>query len=373
MPVPAGERSLRPEEAAHGERPRAVGPRALPRATARESVGPEAGAGAAGAHARRCGRRAPRRLRGRPRTRAPPCPAGRPRRREPCRHGSSGRTVTVDEDEPYGADGTPYALALRPFRGPVYLRLADGRRIRMPAHRWHARPTAADRTVLERCAGPVLDVGCGPGRLCRELLSRGVFALGVDIAPRAVALTSALGGLALCRSVFDRLPAERGLADPAAHRRQHRHRRRPSQPAATLRRSPLPDGPPRHRGRIRRRRGVVHGPTGGRPGPERTSLPMGAAGPGSAAQDRREPRPQRHGRVDERAPVLRHRPVPMRARRAHPRRRTRGGRTRGAVRLPSGSDYGVAGRSGERSTSRVISLGAKTRNGGPQKPVPRLV
>ncbi|MFF4968315.1 class I SAM-dependent methyltransferase [Streptomyces sp. NPDC001037] len=118
--------------------------------------------------------------------------------------------MTVDEDEPCGADCTPYALALRPVRGPVYLRLADGRRIRMPAHRWHARPTAADRRVLERCAGPVLDVGCGPGRLCRELLSRGVFALGVDIAPRAVALTSALGGLALCRSVFDRLPAERG-------------------------------------------------------------------------------------------------------------------------------------------------------------------
>ncbi len=35
--------------------------------------------------------------------------------------------------------------------------------------------------------------------------------------------------------------------------------------------------------------------------------------------------------------------------------------------------YGEAGRCGERSTSRVISLGAKTRNGGPQKPVPRLV
>lgn len=35
--------------------------------------------------------------------------------------------------------------------------------------------------------------------------------------------------------------------------------------------------------------------------------------------------------------------------------------------------YGEAGVSGERSTSRVISLGAKTRNGGPQKPVPRLV
>lgn len=35
--------------------------------------------------------------------------------------------------------------------------------------------------------------------------------------------------------------------------------------------------------------------------------------------------------------------------------------------------YGVGGRCGERSMSRVISLGAKTRKGGPQKPVPRLV
>ncbi|MEV7245029.1 class I SAM-dependent methyltransferase [Streptomyces sp. NPDC093248] len=117
--------------------------------------------------------------------------------------------MILDDDDPY-VEGRPYALALRPARGPVYLRLADGRRIPMPVHRWHGQPTAADETVLERCVGPVLDVGCGPGRLCRELLGRGVFALGVDIAPRAVALTSALGGLALCRSVFDRLPAERG-------------------------------------------------------------------------------------------------------------------------------------------------------------------
>ncbi|MEV0185182.1 class I SAM-dependent methyltransferase [Streptomyces sp. NPDC050625] len=80
----------------------------------------------------------------------------------------------------------------------------------MPAYRWHARSTVADKTVLERCVGPVLDVGCGPGRLRRELLGPGVFALGVDIAPRAVALTCALGGLALCGSAFDQLPAERG-------------------------------------------------------------------------------------------------------------------------------------------------------------------
>ncbi|MFJ3234901.1 class I SAM-dependent methyltransferase [Streptomyces sp. NPDC086787] len=118
--------------------------------------------------------------------------------------------MTTDEDESYGADGAPFTLALGPGNGPVYLRLVDGHRIRMPVHRWHERPTAADKTVLERCTGPVLDVGCGPGRMCRTLLSRGVFALGVDITPRAVALTTALGGIALCRSVFDRLPAETG-------------------------------------------------------------------------------------------------------------------------------------------------------------------
>ncbi|WP_269854744.1 class I SAM-dependent methyltransferase [Streptomyces sp. RPT161] len=92
----------------------------------------------------------------------------------------------------------------------MYLRLADGHRTRMPVHRWYAQPTAADESVLNRCAGPVLDVGCGPGRLCRALLSRGIFALGVDVAPRVVAHTTALGGIALCRSVFDRLPAEGG-------------------------------------------------------------------------------------------------------------------------------------------------------------------
>ncbi|GED89766.1 bifunctional 2-polyprenyl-6-hydroxyphenol methylase/3-demethylubiquinol 3-O-methyltransferase UbiG [Streptomyces sp. 6-11-2] len=118
--------------------------------------------------------------------------------------------MTTDEDGSPCAAGDPYALALRTGHGPVYLRLGNGRRIRMPVHRWYAQPTLADESVLNRSVGPVLDVGCGPGRLCGALLSRGVFALGVDVAPRAVAHTIALGGIALCRSVFDRLPAEGG-------------------------------------------------------------------------------------------------------------------------------------------------------------------
>ncbi len=37
------------------------------------------------------------------------------------------------------------------------------------------------------------------------------------------------------------------------------------------------------------------------------------------------------------------------------------------------TDRLVPDQAGARSVSRVISLGANTRNGGPQKPVPRLV
>ncbi|WP_206739192.1 hypothetical protein [Streptomyces sp. L2] len=55
-----------------------------------------------------------------------------------------------------------------------------------------------------------------------------------------------------------------------------------------------------------------------------------------------------------------------------PRLRFTGGR--GVVGVGEGNTpYDEAGRFGERRTRRVISLGAKTRNGGPQKPVPRLV
>jgi hypothetical protein len=42
--------------------------------------------------------------------------------------------------------------------------------------------------------------------LVAALAGRGVPALGVDVAPAAVALTRSRGGLALRRSVFDRLP-----------------------------------------------------------------------------------------------------------------------------------------------------------------------
>ncbi len=64
----------------------------------------------------------------------------------------------------------------------------------------------ADEALLAQCAGPTLDIGSGPGRLTAALTRRGVYALGIDITPSAVALTRSAGGRALLRDVFDDLP-----------------------------------------------------------------------------------------------------------------------------------------------------------------------
>lgn len=102
-----------------------------------------------------------------------------------------------------------YATALRTGRGPLFLRKADGWLLLLDVERWCAAPDAADRTVLDRCdRGPVLDIGCGPGRLVAELAALGRPALGIDVSAAAVSRTLAAGGSALCRSVFDPLPRE---------------------------------------------------------------------------------------------------------------------------------------------------------------------
>ncbi|MFE9123791.1 class I SAM-dependent methyltransferase [Streptomyces sp. NPDC007148] len=119
--------------------------------------------------------------------------------------------------EPWTDD--PYAHALRTGRGPLFMRRlrppvdrddagGEGELLPLDVERWCAAPDAADTGVLQRCAGPVLDVGCGPGRLVAALTAGGVPALGVDVSPAAVARTRQRGGAAVRRSVFDRLPGE---------------------------------------------------------------------------------------------------------------------------------------------------------------------
>ncbi|WSQ62789.1 class I SAM-dependent methyltransferase [Streptomyces sp. NBC_01217] len=102
----------------------------------------------------------------------------------------------------------PYANALRNGHGPLFLRRTDGWLLPLDVERWCADADAADLSALRRCEGPVLDIGCGPGRLVVELSVRGHRALGIDISETAVARTLRLGGAALHRSVFDPLPGE---------------------------------------------------------------------------------------------------------------------------------------------------------------------
>jgi SAM-dependent methyltransferase len=101
-----------------------------------------------------------------------------------------------------------YEKALGEQPAALVLRTTDGRALPLQVSRWCAPPDAADEELLRYCRGPVLDVGCGPGRLTAALIGRGIPALGVDISRAAVARTRQAGAPALRRSVFDPLPGQ---------------------------------------------------------------------------------------------------------------------------------------------------------------------
>jgi len=90
--------------------------------------------------------------------------------------------------------------------GASMLRVDDGRALPIDVRRWMAAADPVDHALLDRAEGPVLDVGCGPGRLVRALRHRGVHALGVDISPTAVALARRHGAKVLKQSIFDTVP-----------------------------------------------------------------------------------------------------------------------------------------------------------------------
>jgi SAM-dependent methyltransferase len=82
---------------------------------------------------------------------------------------------------------------------------ADGSRRPLPVDGWlHESP--GDTSILDRCQGPTLDIGSGPGRLTVALAERGIPALGIDITPFAVDLARSSGALVMLRDVFGRVP-----------------------------------------------------------------------------------------------------------------------------------------------------------------------
>lgn len=92
------------------------------------------------------------------------------------------------------------------------VRDADGRVRCLGAalDRWLGPCDAADRSVLSRCGGPTLDVGCGPGRLVAALREADHGTLGIDVSEVAVRLTRGRGGVAVRADVFAAVPGERG-------------------------------------------------------------------------------------------------------------------------------------------------------------------
>jgi SAM-dependent methyltransferase len=96
------------------------------------------------------------------------------------------------------------ALAGRPAR----LVGDDGRILPVAVQRWLAPADGEDDWLLNRCIGPTLDLGCGPGRLVAELAGRGVPALGVDCSHSAVRQCHSRGAPVLHRDVFAPLPGE---------------------------------------------------------------------------------------------------------------------------------------------------------------------
>ena len=90
--------------------------------------------------------------------------------------------------------------------GDAQIRFVDGTLMPLPVTRYLEVADRSDHSLLEGIAGPVLDVGCGPGRHLHALAAQGVYALGVDLSPVAVAFARRRGGRAVVADVFGDVP-----------------------------------------------------------------------------------------------------------------------------------------------------------------------
>ena len=91
-------------------------------------------------------------------------------------------------------------------REPMQVRFADGSLAPLAASRYMSAADPLDRELLAGIAGPVLDVGCGPGRHLHALTAQGVYALGVDLSAVAVEYACARGARAVVGDVFGEVP-----------------------------------------------------------------------------------------------------------------------------------------------------------------------
>ena len=104
------------------------------------------------------------------------------------------------------SDPLPIHLYERALDGQrVTVQLEDGTDVPLAAEMW-GKARLGDDSVIERCHGATLDVGCGVGRMTVALAAAGVTAVGIDISSHAVHLSRRRGAAALQQDVFERSP-----------------------------------------------------------------------------------------------------------------------------------------------------------------------
>lgn len=108
--------------------------------------------------------------------------------------------------DPYGSalDDGERTLSLHEYREDRSGTESPGRRI--DVGRFLAAADAVDGEAIRRADGPVLDVGCGPGRMLRAAAIRGHTVLGIDVSSAAVRIARRQGLPVLRRSVFEHVP-----------------------------------------------------------------------------------------------------------------------------------------------------------------------
>ncbi|MBJ7328370.1 MAG: class I SAM-dependent methyltransferase [Solirubrobacteraceae bacterium] len=104
------------------------------------------------------------------------------------------------------APHTLYAEAL--LRGDdLVARDAQGIARPLAVSTWAGHAGEVDERIVARARGPVLDVGCGPGRHVHALRRRGIDVLGIDLSPIAVRMARRRGAVpVLVGDVFAPVP-----------------------------------------------------------------------------------------------------------------------------------------------------------------------
>jgi len=104
----------------------------------------------------------------------------------------------------------PYARALTDGSGTLTLRPDTEHDAAAPVtfdvSSWCEEASPLEHSLLRQLQGPLLDVGCGPGRLLAAAQGMGLIALGIDTSAEAVHRARSRGARALEQSIFAPVP-----------------------------------------------------------------------------------------------------------------------------------------------------------------------